>query len=319
MAIEKVKLLGIKGDTTELDKFIANVLFQSDVQIEDVKKIYEKAWKLEYYEYDYRIKENLKKCESLLDKAGVKYTKQFSEGLVENSIEEIASKIDEINTQFEENIKIINDNVKQNEATLEEINKISKLENLNIDMKKLYDLQYIKFRYGSIPKKSLQEIKDELDSLNTIWFEISEEKDICWIMYFTTVEYAKSIDGLFNIQKFEREPLPRELEKTPKEYIRFLNKKIKSREEKNIEISNNLEKIQKQIETTVLGLYRELQIYDKINTLKKYIAHDQNDTFYIVVWVPEKNLIKMEAKIKQFDGMDFVVRERRESTYKIKK
>lgn len=319
MAIEKVKLLGIKGDTTDLDKFIANVLFQSDVQIEDVKKIYEKAWKLEYYEYDYRIKEILKKCENLLDKAEVKYIKQFTGEFIENNIEKIANTIDEINSEYEENLKIINDNIKQNEETLEEIKKISRLENLDIDMKKLYDLKYIKFRYGSIPKNNLQEIKDELDSLNTIWYEISEETDICWIMYFTTKEYAKSIDGLFNIQKFERELLPSELEKTPKEYIKSLNREIKNREEKNIEISNNLEKIQKQIETKVLGLYRELQTYDKINTLKKYIAHDQNDTFYAVVWVPEKNLLKIEAKIKQFEGMDFVVRERRKSTNKIKK
>ena len=53
MAIEKMKLLGIKGDSKILDEFVANVLFQSDVQIEDAKKIYNKGWKLEYFEYNY--------------------------------------------------------------------------------------------------------------------------------------------------------------------------------------------------------------------------------------------------------------------------
>lgn len=311
MAIEKVKLLGIKGDTLNLDKFIANVLLQSDVQIEDVKKIYEKAWKLEYYEYDYRIKENLKKCENLLDKAGIKYTKQSSEQLIENDLDEISNTIDKIDLEYEQNLKIINENIKQNEKTLDDIKKISKLENLNIDMKQLYNLKYIKFRYGSIPKSNLLEIKDELDSLNTIWYEIKEEKELSWIMYFTPIEYAKSIDGLFNIQKFERELLPSELEKTPKEYIKALNKEIKNRNDKNDEVLNNIEKLQKKIETLVLGLYRELQTYDKINTLKKYIAHDQNGTFYVVAWVPEKNLLKIEGKIKQIDGMDFVVSDRK--------
>ena len=39
MSIEKVKLLGIKGNSKDLDKFLANVLLNSDVQIEDAKKI----------------------------------------------------------------------------------------------------------------------------------------------------------------------------------------------------------------------------------------------------------------------------------------
>ena len=61
MAIEDMKLLGITGDSKELDKFLGNFLFKSDTQIEDAKKIYNKSWKLEYFEYDYRIKEALKK------------------------------------------------------------------------------------------------------------------------------------------------------------------------------------------------------------------------------------------------------------------
>ena len=39
-------------------------------------------------------------------------------------------------------------------------------------------------------------------------FEIREEKDLVWIMYFTTEQYIGNIDGLFNIQKFERRLLP---------------------------------------------------------------------------------------------------------------
>lgn len=38
MSIEMVKLLGIKGNSNNLDRFLANVLFNSDIQIEDAKK-----------------------------------------------------------------------------------------------------------------------------------------------------------------------------------------------------------------------------------------------------------------------------------------
>ena len=47
----------------------------------------------------------------------------------------------------------------------------------------------MKFRYGSIPKKNLEEIKKQIDNINAIMFEIREEKDVVWIMYFTTEQY----------------------------------------------------------------------------------------------------------------------------------
>ena len=196
MAIEKMKLLGIKGDSKILDEFVANVLFQSDVQIEDAKKIYNKGWKLEYFEYNYKIKETLKRCENLLNKIGIEYTKEYGMNLVENSIDNISNKLDKIEPAYEECLKIIDKNEKENIEYKKIYKEISKLQELDIDIKKLYDLEYVKFRYGSIPKKNLEDIKKQIDNINAIMFEIREEKDIVWIMYFTTEQYVGNIDGL---------------------------------------------------------------------------------------------------------------------------
>ena len=73
MAIEKLKLLTITGQEKELDRFIARNLLDTDIQIEDAKKFYNKGWKFEYYNYDYTIKENLKKCKNLIEKLDILY------------------------------------------------------------------------------------------------------------------------------------------------------------------------------------------------------------------------------------------------------
>ena len=309
MAIEKMKLLGIKGDSKILDEFVANVLFQSDVQIEDAKKIYNNGWKLEYFEYNYKIKETLKRCENLLNKIGIEYTKEYGMNLVENSIDNISNKLDKIEPAYEECLKIIDKNEKENIEYKKIYKEISKLQELDIDIKKLYDLEYVKFRYGSIPKKNLEDIKKQIDNINAIMFEIREEKDIVWIMYFTTEQYVGNIDGLFNIQKFERKLLPNDLVKTPREYLKALRDNISQRDFSTNEVNQRIEKIKRTAETEILGYYRELQTYDKINTIKKYIIHDQNDIFYIVVWVPENELKQFENKIKQVEGIDYVIKD----------
>ena len=140
-------------------------------------------------------------------------------------------------------------------------------------------------------------------------FEIKEEKDIVWIMYFTTEQYVGNIDGLFNIQKFERKLLPADLVKTPREYLKVLRDYISQRDFSTNEVNQRIEKIKRTAETEILGYYRELQTYDKINTIKKYIIHDQNDIFYIVVWVPENELKQFENKIKQVEGIDYVIKD----------
>ena len=309
MAIEKMKLLGIKGDSKILDEFLANCLFQSDVQIEDAKKIYNKGWKIEYFEYNYKIKETLKKCEGLLNKIGIEYTKDYTMNMIENKIEHISNRIDKLEPEYEECLKIIENNEKENQEYKKIYKEISKLQEIDVDIKKLYDLEYVKFRYGSIPKKNLEEIKKQIDNINAIMFEITEENDIVWIMYFTTEQYVGNIDGLFNIQKFERKMLPDDLVKTPREYLKALRDKISQRDFSTNEINQRIDKIRKIAETELLGYYRELQTYDKINTIKKYIVHDQNNIFYVVVWVPENELGKFENKLKQVEGIDYVIKD----------
>ena len=318
MSIEKVKLLGIKGNSRDLDRFLANVLFKSDVQIEDAKKIYNKGWKLEYFEYDYKIKETLKRCENLLEKLKIQYTKDSDMVLLENRVEDISQKIGDFEQSYDECVKKINLNEKQNEEALIKIEEASRLENIDIDMKKLYDLQYIKFRYGSIPKKNLEEIKKELENLNIILLEVKEEGDLSWIIYFTTTEFVSEVDGIFNIQKFERELLPDDLIRTPKEYLRNLKEEINAKERENCELNTQIEKIRKEGMTKILSLYRELQTYDKINTIKKYIVHDQNGSFYVVAWIPENNLRKMQKKLEGIPDIDYVVRDGENPPTKLK-
>ena len=155
MSIEKMKLLGIKGNSRDLDRFLANVLFNSDVQIEDAKKIYNKGWKLEYFEYDYKIKETLKRCETILNKLNIQYTKDTDMVRLESKVEDISRKIEEMDLNYESCKKIIETNKKLNDDALTKIQDASRIENIDIDMQKLYNLQYIKFRYGIQDSKRL--------------------------------------------------------------------------------------------------------------------------------------------------------------------
>lgn len=309
MAIEQMKLLSITGNDSDLEKFLAENLINYDIQIEDAKKIYDKGWKLEYYEYDYRVKEYLKKCSNLMEKFEIKCSKNFVRRNLDNTLEDIDKNLEELDTKYENALKNMDFAKKRNEEISKYIEPIKRLRGLDIEAQKLYDCKYLKFRYGNVPNENIDEIKKEIEDLEVVFFEIEKTDDVTWILYFTTDEYVGMVDGFFNMQKFDRIKLPEDLQTKPNEYI----------ENSNMEISKNEELIKKQLEQIeeiknlasgiLPTIYRQLQTFDMVNNLKKYIVKDQNNNFYIVVWVPESNMEEIINVLNRAPRIDFVIKD----------
>ena len=305
-----MKLLSITGSEKDLDKFIAKNLLDTDIQIEDAKKIYNKGWKLEYYDYNYQIKDNIKKCKDLLDELNILYREEYSNLYIENSVTQIETKIEHVKNAYDELKNNIEFCQKAKEEDLQKIYSVEKLNNLDVDISKLYHLKYIKFRYGNISNDKLEEIKDELDNMNVIWFEVEKEQDIIWIVYVTTEEFVDNVDVFFNMQNFERVWLDSNLSGKPKEYA---DKMYRDMNDKSVEILN----MQREIETLkdncrhiLLSSYRQLQTYDKINKIKKYIVHDSKNSFYLVAWVPLSELDSIINKLDTCQNIDYRIEEK---------
>lgn len=313
MAIEKMKLLSITGPEKDLNRFIAKNLLDSDIQIEDAKKLYNKGWKFEYYDYDYSIKDNLKKNKALIENLNILYREEYSNLYIENTVSQISTKLDHVQLAYETLKNDIEDLKKSKEADLLKITSVEKMENLNVDVKKLYDLKYVKFRYGNVPTEKIEDIRNEIENMNVIMFEILQEAELTWIIYVTTLEFVDSIDVYFNMKNFERVWLDPSLSGTPKEYISKIYREINSKNTELMEMEKELKNLSDNCRHILLSSYRQLQTYDKINKIKKYIMHDSKNTFYIVAWVPESEIGKIQAKLEIYENIDYQIEEKNET------
>ena len=310
MAIEKLKLLTITGHEKELDRFIARNLLDTDIQIEDAKKVYNKGWKFEYYNYDYTIKENLKKCKNLIEKLDILYREDYSNLFIDNSVLQLGKKIDTVKEAYENLVNDIEKLQKDKEICTEKIKPVEKLSNLNIDVNKIYNLKYIKFRYGNISNDRLEYVRQEIEGINACFFEIAHEEEVTWIIYVTTEEFVDSVDVFFNMQNFERVWLDSELSGTPKEYIDNLYRNISEKNLEIMQLKRELEELKKNCTHILLSSYRQLQTYDKINKIKKYIMHDSKKSFYIVAWVPEESISLITNKLDACQNIDYTIGEK---------
>lgn len=305
MAVEKMKLLSITGKDTDLEKFLAKNIINLDIQIEDAKKVYKKGWKLEYFSYDYTIKEYIKKCEKVLDELQIEKDDDYWNYNIINSVDEIKEKIDKINNQYTEHINKITDLEKENELMQKNYDIIKNLVSVDSKIENLYNLKYMKFRYGTVPTKNLEEINKKIDNTDAIYFELKREEDYTWILYLTTEEFLGKVDSFFNVQDFERIWLPKEASGTPEEFINQIEKNIKENLTKIDKEKEELRNLRIDGKEILIGAYKQLLLYENVNILKKYIVHDQNGTFYIVLWVSKDNVENIKSILSNYKNVDY--------------
>ena len=305
MAVEKMKLLSITGKDTDLEKFLAKNIINLDIQIEDAKKVYKKGWKLEYFSYDYTVKEYIKKCEKVLDELQIEKDDDYWNYNIINSVSEIKEKIDNINNQYTEYINKIVDLEKENELMQKNYDIIKNLVSVDSKIENLYNLKYMKFRYGTVPTKNLEEINRKIDNTDAIYFELKREEEYTWILYLTTEEFLGKVDSFFNVQDFERISLPKEASGTPEEFINQIEKNIKENLTKIDKEKEELRNLRIDAREILIGAYKQLLLYENVNILKKYIVHDQNETFYIVLWVSKDNVENIKSILSNYKNVDY--------------
>ena len=304
MAVEKMKLLSITGKDTDLEKFLAKNLLNLDIQMEDAKRVYKKGWKLEYFNYDYTIKEYIKKCERLLDELQIERNKDYWDFNIVDSIDEIKEKVDNIGNQFNEITNKVNEINKQNDYVKSEYEIVKNLVTVDSKIENLYNLKYMKFRYGRVPTKNLDEINKKIENTDAIFFELKREEEYTWILYLTTEEFIGKVDSFFNVQDFERIWLPKDAKGTPDEYIKQIEVNMKNNSLELEEEKRKLRNLKLDNKELIIGLYKQLLVYENVNMLKKYIVHDQNGTFYIVLWVSNENLEDIKNIISNYENLD---------------
>ena len=118
-------------------------------------------------------------------------------------------------------------------------------------------------------------------------------------MCLATKEQSAKVDSYLNVYRFERIWIPKEMTSNPKALFNEYEKKI---QEIKFDIENKedeITRIRDRDAEELVNLYSEINLYIKINNVKKFMAYDQNGLFYIIGWIPAKELTKILPKLSR--------------------
>lgn len=309
MSVEKMKLLSITGKEENIDKFIAEYLLDSGLQTEDAAKVFEKGWKLTNFKYNSTAKELLKQCKMILDKYKIKYDKYAESKEIIYSLEEIQNHVENISKNIDEH----ENEIEEKQKLLEEYRKKAELmmhaKDIDINLQTLYNLDYIKFKYGKISKENYGKLENTLKDLNTILLQVSEDEDSnYWIICFAVKDLSAKIDSYLNVYKFERFWFPDEDIGNPKKIWNEYERQIQEIQFRIENLENELTRIIDRDSEELVNLYAQINLYIKINNVKKFMAFDENGQFYIIGWIPAKELTRILPKLSKEKDIKYVIK-----------
>ena len=306
MAIEKMKLISITGNGRDLDFIIANDLIGSGIQPENALKILEKGWKLTFFTYNSEVKNYISKAKDLLKKINIPE--------VEVKNVELTKTFEEIKEEIDKDKKIIDDKNSQLENKNKEIEQLEEykipiehLQNLNWNLEDLYNLRYMNFRYGKMTLENYEQMQNEIEHIDAIILELEKESENVWFIYFTPEELTEKVDSYFKVMKFERIWLPEEITGNPLETKQKIEEYIDKTNEEIKRIKVQLYEEREMIGRSLIEDILQLEMLEKINRMKKYIAHDNKGSFYIVGWIPDKNVKSLKDRLEK-KGVECVIK-----------
>ena len=301
MAITKLVAVTIAGKIEEFERVVNQYIYNKDIHLENAMKVLGEREKLETYEDDTRYEAVMNGAKNILTLAGIPTeTKGISESRM--TISEMNSFVLKLTGQVDEldfEGKNIGDKIKELESAK---NNLADIKNINCDIGKLSNLEFIAYRYGHIPRRGYRMLNTYLSDMDIVFAKTHEDDTSVWGFCFFAASKSEQIDELLASLYFESIDIPKEISGTPAEIVKEIDEKIAELETELTQIAEKTREIIKDSEKELLGVYLAAEKLQQMTYVRSMAAHS-TDFFYVVGWMGKRDAKKLEEEFKKDDGV----------------
>lgn len=177
---------------------------------------------------------------------------------------------------------------------------------VELDMERVRACEYIKPRFGRMPKESIDKLENYKNNPYIMFFTASVEKDYCWGVYVAPVDNSDEVDRIFSGLYFEEYDTT-DIDGTPKEHI-------KKKNEEKLKLEKQLEVVSKELADFVNDNFKEAMCYytklmqkNAYQSIKGYVMYyrGNRDSFVLCGWVPAENIKDIEKKLNKVKSVEW--------------
>jgi len=306
MAVEKMRFVNIAGRISDMDNFIIHMIVPFDIQLENamsifdsVKGIYSFSEPNPYEELNRDVTELL----NVLDR-DMSYDPTKSCALM--PVELLEPEVESYERQLE-TVQKISRSLKADLAHKKEIRKqLVPIQNLEVEVSKMFTFTYMKFRFGKMPKESFQKISSYIETLDTIAYQLSEENDFVYLVYFTPGSQQGNIDSLFSSLFFERIRLSGEIKGIPRVALKKIDDEIEELENRITMLDNDSKGFIERNFDRLQELYNFTIQLNEVFDIRRYAVRS-HDAFYMIGWIPNSQVDEFNKMVEGFKSITCII------------
>ena len=297
--VEKMHFVNIAGPLKILDTFVIQNVVPHEIQLVNAYNILETVKGIRRFEEPNPYKGLVEKVRKLGEVAGITFEYDEEAPVTIMPTQLLEPEIDGYERQLE-TITHISQSLKEDlDYKLRLRKQIEPIKELDIEIQKFFHFEYMKFRFGSMPKDSFDKLQEYVEEMDVIVYEISREGDEVFLIYFTPRSKRWNIDSLFASMYFKRIRISEDIHGYPKEALKHLNEEIEDlstrvnelEEESRAYVKKNLKRLDE--------LYTFVVQLDSVFEVRN-LALRSDEAFYLTGWIADS---KLESFTKEVDDI----------------
>lgn len=294
--VEKMHFVNIAGPIKILDTFVIQNVVPHEIQLINAYNILDTVKGIRRFEEPNPYKPLVEKVRNLGKVGDFNFVYDEEAPVTIMPISMIEPEIDGYESQLQTTTHI-SQSLKEDRAYKEQLrNQIEPIQNLKVEIQSFFDFDYMKFRFGSMPKDSYEKLSGYVEEMEVIVYEISREEDEVYLIYFTPRSRRWNIDSLFASMYFKRIHISKDIHGYPKDALDQLNEEI-------ADLTQRIDELDQQSKDYVAKNLKRLdELYTFVVQLDsvfevRNLAARTNDAFYLTGWIPDSRLVDFRADI----------------------
>ena len=216
---------------------------------------------------------------------------------------QIAEYVDHISEKMGELAKERRDLLKESKKHKDEISKIQKFKGLDTKINDLLSCEYVKVRFGKLPKESFEKLSFYSAEEDIMFFPCTSDSVYFWGIYFAPLERVNQIDRIFSGLYFENIEIER-FEGTIEDRISDLESKFEEIKNKISDLDKKINLLWQQHKGQCMRVYSKLRELETFYSIRKFAAR-YNESFILVGWIPAENEREFCGKLSEINGVEY--------------
>lgn len=294
MAIEKMRMLSIVGPVDEYDSIIVDHILGKSLHIEHTMSVLESSHDLQPFDQPNPYSETYRKLEAVMQENGIDVSAGSKKAFSQEAAQTLIDKLEGMRQAFEAEAEEYRQELAENE---EIIKQLEPLLDMDVDLGVLFGFQFIRIRFGKLPKESFKKLVTYLDDMEAFFISGLEDRDSIWGVYFVPEPYREKVDRVFASLYFERIKISGKAKGTPREARQQLMHDNFKLQEKINKAEESYRAYIAEHAADVAYYYQELSKLHQAFELRRFGAHTKR-SFYLVGWADDRTIRQLETELE---------------------